>query len=1808
MADTATPDINIPSLPAKHDHFIEYISAHPKEPMLDLLEPYKQYDTEMRKVYAQQPDHPAASQPNIVPVFAGHEKDVRIRARNLKNESQKEKECYIMPLNDDQRRPDGSPAIVQSVRDFKTNFNVFSESSLVDLNWSNVVVAGSAVVTSLLAVPKKHAKSKRALRRYYHDELAPASDVDLFLYGLTEEQATQKIKQIEQNVRDALLVETTTIRTKNTIMIVSKHPVRHVQIVLRIYKSISEILTGFDVDCSCAAYDGSQVYASPRAVCAYMTQSNSIDLTRRSPSYENRLSKYARRGFEVHWPSLDRSKIDPTIYERSFARTEGLSRLLILEKLPKSDDREAYLDQRREERGRPAANRRRQKQRQIYGNIKNDFEDEIAEWADDEVSSYHSFTIPYGPKFNAKKIEKLLYTKDMLMNAEWNQPKDREVNLHRHPAFFGTVEDVIGDCCGYCPEPTTVEEEEVAEEESKIFVSGSVQFMKDDPGRQAIGSFHPITADDWTSMAYVGNTAQLCQAIVDGDLEYVQGWLAQEGNDPDTRDYTGRTPLHLAVANSSLEVIQALIDSGARLVARLVDGKTALHLAAIRGDVDIVSALLRKSEANEEEEEKKLEARRAARKAKKEGTPGDVAMQDAGDGKASHASNEDDSDIEMVENPELEGDENMDATTENSMVNIKSNAQQVDDMALANEESEDDPDVYDVNVVAWDTAVSPLHLAIVNGHQDVVKCLVEDFGADVLLPIKLFNDHDKSARAAILTLVLALQLPHEQAKDMTRTLLRLGASSAQASIDQTTALQYCVADSPDMLDTLGENDETGIKRAINHLSVSGQYSPELSSPLMTAIKARDSLTALKLLTGGAKAQIDFATYVKAYQMRYDLPKDSKRNKKDFEQRLEQPVLSAVNCELPLLAKTLVDDHGIDPNTLSTQGYRVINDDYTRRYTKGESLLDVVQEKIKSLKEWEFEAPEVREPTPLKEDSEYLDGLDKGSYAFWSAQKQLDAAKKRYKDKLERYEKDLESSKDRTGVAEKQDAIDRMIGNFEQLEAALIQRGAKTFADLHPEVEEPEKRQDFGYSPYDRDEPPKPFQIEINFQIGDLTDEAQKRYETLFEASWNGDTKAVKALTLQPWTSESEDDQPPAKIAVKDQHNLSPFALAVLRGHLELATVIMDIAKAQHIDADPPKQKRYDVDPGDSDEASEDEVQLYSEVVDDEFTIETVGEVSMQVKSRVLPTEMLQWPCRVVDFAKSRPVSSNQDGSSGSGTRRSTTMAGKRTNTGSIKLPSPSQLSDRQSWHPREPDNLLELALYNNDSQLLTFLLDLGQDYYQMREPEYGDTPTTQSFTVSHQLFKYGVVLDHPHLLAEMIKRTGAAVPLDSLAKQYGGDIKEKPKYYQGLSVYGKKRKDWADAGRNQLDYSPVQKYRPPMLVAANSGSIKTVEWFLSDAPMRCYMEFFEAHRDDKRIERLVLSNLGFDGAVKKFLNTRSQLAIHCCLMGWPTVEADRLLRYLVEIMPDTLESKSVEGLTPLQIAFQLYHEDAVKILIAAGADQTCRDKSGKNILHHLLSRSFTEEKEVQKLKQMLELIDDRVLPTLFTERSTGSLTPLHFWLTHQYRSNEAECHEQVMRLLLKHSGGQELGLISGEGDTPLHRTVKIHNVQLTRVILEHDASLLNRENATGRTPFEMAENSELAAVCDNPPPMPNHYSFSDRRAKKYGLNTAWNTNLLDRSAGSFAEPAVEGKSDRDEVWEMLKETKTRLDAEGKAKRRLVTLGEANEVAKRLAAMKSSKARRGDYEDDEEKSEMDEDEDLAVGDEVQAYLGSARRSA
>lgn len=228
--DMAMPDL--PELPVPHEELARYISDHPDKPVVDILEPYRRYENQLRTVYAQDRQNPILEDPylNVLPLFNEHTQHITTRARNLAAESEQEKSRYIMPLPDDKRRPHGFPATVGSLAEFQKNFNVFSESSMVDMDWSNVVAAGSSVVNCLLPVPKEFNTTKRKLREYYHEKFCPASDVDLFLYGLNHDQAVEKIKQIERAIRDALLSEVTVVRTKYAITIASQYPVRHVQV------------------------------------------------------------------------------------------------------------------------------------------------------------------------------------------------------------------------------------------------------------------------------------------------------------------------------------------------------------------------------------------------------------------------------------------------------------------------------------------------------------------------------------------------------------------------------------------------------------------------------------------------------------------------------------------------------------------------------------------------------------------------------------------------------------------------------------------------------------------------------------------------------------------------------------------------------------------------------------------------------------------------------------------------------------------------------------------------------------------------------------------------------------------------------------------------------------------------------------------------------------------------------------------------------------------------------------------------------------------------------------------------------------------------------------------------------------------------------------------------------------------------------------------------------------------------------------------------------------------------------------------
>jgi hypothetical protein len=72
-----------------------------------------------------------------------------------------------------------------------------------------------------------------------------------------------------------------------------------------------------------------------------------------------------------------------------------------------------------------------------------------------------------------------------------------------HPCFVGTANELIQDCCGECPPVPNTDVARLQYSPRKTARNTfRARFLMDDPGRQEIGSFNPITDDDWTNMAY----------------------------------------------------------------------------------------------------------------------------------------------------------------------------------------------------------------------------------------------------------------------------------------------------------------------------------------------------------------------------------------------------------------------------------------------------------------------------------------------------------------------------------------------------------------------------------------------------------------------------------------------------------------------------------------------------------------------------------------------------------------------------------------------------------------------------------------------------------------------------------------------------------------------------------------------------------------------------------------------------------------------------------------------------------------------------------------------------------------------------------------------------------------------------------------------------------------------------------------------------------------------------------------------------------------------------------------------------------
>ncbi|KAK6523146.1 hypothetical protein TWF694_006041 [Orbilia ellipsospora] len=1823
----------LPPIPTEPSAFLSYIGQNEDKPLRELVKPYLEYESNLRRIFAQEPENEAIADNlvGLVPLYDGHDDKIKIQSRNVEAESEEAQGCYIMGL-EKERKKTGERAVVDQ-ETFLRNFDAFTEGSLKDLNWNHIVAAGSSVMTPLLPVPEKSAESDSALRRYYHSTFAPTSDIDLFIYGTKDESvAIKRIEAVEKTITKNLSnagknekkKPVLSIRTKNTITIVSEYPHRHIQIVLRLYTSVSEILTGFDVSCACAAFNGKQVYANPRAIVSWMLQCNDVDLSRRSPSYEFRLAKYRKRGFEIYYPDLNRKVVDPTIYERNLRGLKGLAKLLVMERLPSENEREEYLNMRRRERNRPDRRKPKREKKVLRGDIKGK-DPEIPDWGlatTDDESMYETISIPYGPRFNAERIKKLLFQADMFLNSEWNTriQKRRGAYLHRHPAFFGTVKYIVKDCCGYCPDPDPHNEEEKAMrvKDDKYYIRGPISFIKDDPGRQEIGSFNPITDEDWTEMAYLSINEVLCRAIVANDAEAVKAWIA-EGNDVNKRDYTGRTPLHLATLSSTPEVVKVLLDAGARITARLFDGRTALHIAAARGNVDVAKLLLMKSEQNEKEKEERGE------RAQKKAAETTDAANPSDDTTAGPSNTAADADVEMKDAENEKGDEEAKSdddgdddisiissgagsvsakTGVSSYVDVRMrNASEDPELGATEEEEVVEDDILDVNITDWDYQLSALHYAIIHNHPDLVTLLVSDFGADVLKPVVISYTSQGVPASVILSTALIFRIPDVKSRaPMLRTLLKLGASSAQTDMDGITALMRVVQyDDLECLKVMFEEDSASAISALEYVNI--EWKEKATNALVEAITNDNEEMALYLLEKGVLAEITPESFVK-------VSKGTDYQRDRFIYYTIQPAELALEMEMPEVFKKCIEN-GVDPSSYSAKS-RIPDtlqvgwiSDYQRRY---KLLLDLVNDKIES---WEKDLNDLKFPkppkTPKKKKEPKLKKLvsipeqyEEGSYEYWMAKKLIRAEnkiRKRHNEiQIGEEPKPYVDNKDPEKVKIKIEKIETLVQRYKELAELLISKEAKTFKDLHPQLWEkvfgkkPEPVQTIpAYQKPEEEEKEEEDKFEIKFEFEierykKLDTKTSAAYQELFKAVWAGNEELVRKYTTTNW----EEDMPPLLAGVKNQLDYTLLSVAVYREHpKEFLDVLLTISQSQYLRDHKPKEKTE---------------KIYRLGGDYDFQMEEIDYTEVKLTGLVGDEEKVEERVR----AKASAVDL-------------------------LNMTVPRVLTNKKKDHSNE--KLLVQAIHAGNSDLVLYLTSRIEAF---DGPKVSPGMYEPSLT-PHNLINSLVREEQIEILQDFIEKYGLGSVFDGKnnfkyedsddeeeeSENEGEKMEEdkpkeekkpykRPKAYLGLSINGKKQKEWTNLMNPNYAGPPRLTFQnPPLgLFAAFHGSTKLYEWLESDSSvetMRRWQSKIEKSEGAKKSYFLKVLQAADDETVQSWFGVDHPLLIHAIIKNEgprrdeETTEEEKFawyeknIKFFTEKNPENLEyRKNAKGFTPLILAASTLNKYAMKALLDLGADAYAKIPDGNFNIIHMMVKSFIRNysfysyslgKQVDPpkwtdLRDCLNLLPDDVKKWAFAHRASENhilYTPLAYTLT----SLQNTIKSVVVKLLLEHSYGADTRLRTSLGDMPVHTMAKTPTVEALQSII--DASPLEvpmAENTNGMTALELATlawyNKDVLKSEKSLTYAWQSWSYGNAASRMSITKDVEEEKKeeeeekLDTSLRAEEWGIEEDDSDRIEVMKILNVALGRCVEGGAGMRTLVPLKDVNETAERLANRKKRK--------------------------------------
>ena len=105
--------------------------------------------------------------------------------------------------------------------------------------------------------------------------------------------------------------------------------------MLQVVENVNDLLRQFDVDCAAVAFEPAtgKTYMSPRAKRAFESGCIVLDSRFNSPTYAERLWKYANRGFAVAVPGLDMHLVSRNIAKDNYMFVQDKNILLKIDKM-----------------------------------------------------------------------------------------------------------------------------------------------------------------------------------------------------------------------------------------------------------------------------------------------------------------------------------------------------------------------------------------------------------------------------------------------------------------------------------------------------------------------------------------------------------------------------------------------------------------------------------------------------------------------------------------------------------------------------------------------------------------------------------------------------------------------------------------------------------------------------------------------------------------------------------------------------------------------------------------------------------------------------------------------------------------------------------------------------------------------------------------------------------------------------------------------------------------------------------------------------------------------------------------------------------------------------------------------------------------------------------------------------------------------------------------------------------------------------------------------------------------------------------